>query len=84
LAEKGVAGSRQYTASVVAQRAGSTPGDLISVYTGAIARFLVGNLPFNAGTSFKSAGKSERLQRRAGLACPASFYAQHWGCKLGP
>jgi hypothetical protein len=45
LAEKGVAGSRHYTASVVSQRAGSAPGDLISVYTGAIARFLVGNSP---------------------------------------
>jgi hypothetical protein len=37
---------RQDTASVVSQRAGSAPGDLISDHTGAIARFLVGNSLF--------------------------------------
>jgi len=67
----------EYTASVVPQRAGSAPGTLISVYTGAIARFLVGNSPFNACTSFEGTGKSERLQAAgwSRLAPPAPLQA---------
>jgi hypothetical protein len=76
-----------HTAGVVSQRIGSAPGIPISVYTGAVARFLVGNSPstcpyviWQRQAGEKGAAGGGALVSRA----PPAPMQRQWTCKLGP
>jgi hypothetical protein len=69
---------------VVSQRAGRAPETLISVYTGAIARFLVGNSPFKCLYVIQRAGSREAASGALVSRAPPAPYAAHWSCELGP
>ena len=71
---------------VVSQRAGRAPETLISVYTGAIARFLVGSVPFKCLYVIQRTGQATEKAASGALVsrAPPAPYAAHWSCELGP
>ena len=75
-----------HNAKVVVSRRvqGAQPEALISVYTGAIARFLVGNSPFKCLYVIQRAGSREAASGALVSRAPPAPYAAHWSCELGP